>query len=80
MTTFLLAPIPLQDFFMDFRQGFAVVLMYIFGFVLLVSLVTTAVAAFKGDRESIHKMLKWIIVGAVGMILISVLANLNIAE
>lgn len=59
--------------FEGFREGFAHMLMLLFGLVLMVSLGVTVYHVIQGEKDSAKKMFKWIFMGAVGMILIYVI-------
>lgn len=62
-----------DDPFSGFRAGFANVILGIFGLVLMVSLAVTIIHVIQGERESAKKMFKWVIVAAVGFVLIAVI-------
>jgi len=64
------------DPFSGFREGFANVILGIFGLILMVSLAVTITHVIQGERESAKKMFKWIIVGAVGFVLIAVIKGI----
>jgi len=67
------------DFFTDFRRGFGLFLEALFGLVLLVSLVVTVVNVINNDREGARRMIRWIILGAVGFILINLFSTVDIS-
>ena len=65
----------LDDPFRSFRQGFATFLMYVLGVVLMVSLVVTVIHVINGENDSAKKMIRWLVVAAVGLLLLAVLKN-----
>ena len=65
-----------MDPFADFRAGFATFLLALLGIVCLVTLAVTIVYVVQGEKDSARKMFKWVIVTAVGFILIEVIKNL----
>lgn len=68
--------LPLTDPFSDFRAGFATFIMAIFGIVCMVTLGVTIVYIIQGEKDSAKKMLRWVIVTAIGFAFIEVIKNL----
>lgn len=66
------------DPFSSFRDGFGTVILGILGLILMFSLGATVIHVIQGERESAKKMLKWVITGAVGFVLIYVLKSLDV--
>lgn len=65
-----------DDPFSEFREGFSNVILGIIGIILMVSLTVTIIHVIQGERESAKKMLKWIIVAAVGFLLVEIVKGL----
>ena len=65
-----------MDPFSSFRAGFASFLLALLGIVCMVTLAVTIVYVIQGEKDSAKKMLKWVVVTAIGFILIEVIKNL----
>lgn len=62
--------------FASLQYSFGTLLLLIFGLVAMVSLAVTVIHVMQGERESAKKALRWLIVTAVGFILIWILRKL----
>ncbi len=69
---FLLASGP----FSGLQHSFGNLLLMIFGLVAMVSLAVTVIHVIQGEKESAKKALRWLVVTAVGFILLIVLRDL----
>lgn len=72
----LLMILPLTDPFADFRAGFANFILAIFGIICMVTLGVTIVYIIQGEKDSAKKMLRWVIVTAIGFAFIEIIKNL----
>lgn len=62
--------------FAELQHSFGTFLLLVFGLIAMISLAVTVIHVIQGERESAKKALRWLIVTAVGFILISILRNL----
>lgn len=64
------------DAFASFRQSFAELLLALFGLVCMITLAVTIIYVVQGEKDSAKKVLRWLIVSAIGFLLISVIKAL----
>ena len=83
MTIFMPYPVPCAEVlpleagsFADYRVMLASVLMVVLAIVCVISLTVLAVSVFRGERESAHKLVSWVIVSAAGFALLAVIRDL----
>lgn len=62
--------------FADYRAMLASVLMVVLAIVCVISLTVLAVSVFKGDKDSVHKLVSWVVVSAAGFVLLAVIRDL----
>ena len=72
----LLRIFPLIDPFSEFRAGFANFILAVFGIVCMVTLGATIIYIIQGEKDSAKKMLRWVILIAIGFVFIEIIKNL----
>lgn len=63
--------------FGDFRSGLAVFMAAVLGLAAVVTLVMVVYEIFRGDRDSVRKLVNWLLILLVGFVIFAVFGGLS---